>query len=75
MDKIDFLSKLEHTHFFLGQKYEAVASMAKKVGFLTQEFRKIVGKRPFSHVKKSGIFEISKFSGQKLGKILKYRQK
>ena len=71
MDNIDFLSKLENTHILLGQKYEAVASLAKKVEFLTHEFRKIVGKRPFSHVKKSQIFGNKKISGQNLGKILK----
>ena len=49
MDNIDFLSKLEQPYFLLGQKYEAVASMAKKVEFLTQEFPKFVGKRSFSH--------------------------
>ena len=64
MDNIDFLSKLEHTYFFLGPKYDAVVSMAKKVEFWTQEFRKIVGKRPFSHVKKVGFLKFQNFKAK-----------
>ena len=53
MDNNDFLSKLEHTHFLLGQKYEAVARMAKKVKILTKNFRFFRFKSEKPHEKKA----------------------
>ena len=52
MDNIDFLSKLEQPYFFLGQKSDAVARMAKKVEILTKNFRFFRLKSEKPHEKK-----------------------
>jgi len=52
MDNIDFLLKLGAGYFFLGQKYEAVARMAKEVEILTKNFRFFRFKSEKPHEKK-----------------------
>ena len=71
MDNIDFLSKLGAGYFFLGQKYEAVARMAKKVEILTKNFRFFRFKSENPHEKKAAKIFFWNFQGQiweKLGK-------
>ena len=64
MYNIDFLLKLEHHIFFLGQKYEAVVRMAKKVEILTKNFRFFRFKSEKPHEKKVTKIFFWNFQGQ-----------
>mgnify|MGYP004206652183 CR=1 FL=1 len=64
MDNIDFLLKLEQPYFFLGQKSDAVTRMAKKVEFLTKNFRFFRFKLENPHEKKVSKIFFWNFQGQ-----------